>query len=198
MNDDWSTSSSVYELGQFLVQRGAFNHNVWRLFHCRCLRRGWHLISDERVKRAIELAESYARNEASVEELDAQNKLAESISAQLWNVVLSMRLSQDDSEYNWPVSDDRVDDAWVQYSIAEGAKVVTRKQIDAFDTPEAACATLAWATARHDVLAKGGKLEPEVVLAQWKANRDAEERQQVELLRSMFPITSSSDSRGKD
>jgi hypothetical protein len=51
-----------------------------RKFSCACCRRVWHLIDDERVWRAIEVAERYAEADATLEELDnAQADVSDSI-----------------------------------------------------------------------------------------------------------------------
>jgi hypothetical protein len=47
-------------LGESLVRR----------FSCACVRRNWHLIDDDRVWRAIEVAERYAQADATLDELD--------------------------------------------------------------------------------------------------------------------------------
>ncbi|MEX2113533.1 MAG: hypothetical protein WD845_10125 [Pirellulales bacterium] len=195
MSDDWKTLSNVYDLGQLLVQQGKFDQETWRMFHCKCLRNVWHLIRDETVKRAIEAAEGYCQGEVSVEELDRQHEAVGTISRKAWEVLLSLRTSQKSNEYVWPISRQDVDDVWIGYSSAIGASVVTQREIDALATPEAACSIYAWATARRDIIAKGGNLNRDSVEAQWKANRDAEEQKQADLLRSMFPRPSTTDNR---
>ena len=47
-----------------------------RLWGCWCVRQVWHLLTDERSRRAIEIAERFARGEASPEELDAASAAA--------------------------------------------------------------------------------------------------------------------------
>ena len=51
-----------------------------RKFSCACCRRVWHLIDDERVWRAIEVAERYAEADETLEELDnAQAEVSDAI-----------------------------------------------------------------------------------------------------------------------
>lgn len=51
-----------------------------RRFSCACCRRVWHLIDDERVWRAIEVAERYAEADEALEELDnAQAEVSDAI-----------------------------------------------------------------------------------------------------------------------
>jgi hypothetical protein len=57
-------------LGESLVRR----------FSCACCRRVWHLIDDERVWQAIEVAERYAEADATLEELEsAEGEVADAI-----------------------------------------------------------------------------------------------------------------------
>jgi hypothetical protein len=62
-NDDnplvWIDAACA-DLGESLVRR----------FSCACCRRNWHLIDDDRVWQAIEVAERYAQADATLDELD--------------------------------------------------------------------------------------------------------------------------------
>ncbi len=48
-----------------------WNDKTLRLFACWCVRQVWHLLNDERSKKAIEVAEEFADGKATQEELDA-------------------------------------------------------------------------------------------------------------------------------
>lgn len=56
------------------------SESLVRSFSCACCRRVWHLIEDDRVWRAIEVAERYAVADATLEELDnAQADVSDAI-----------------------------------------------------------------------------------------------------------------------
>ena len=56
---------------RFVRRVDAWNENTLRLFACWCVRQVWHLLTDERSRRAVEVAELFANGKATQEELDA-------------------------------------------------------------------------------------------------------------------------------
>jgi hypothetical protein len=66
---EWLNSANPEPMLDFL--RGKGSQRKARLFTCACCRRIWHLLTDERSRRAVELSEQYADGEVSVPELTA-------------------------------------------------------------------------------------------------------------------------------
>jgi hypothetical protein len=57
---DWSTSTDVASMLQFLRSRGRASDRKLRLFSVACCRQIWSLLTDTRSRRAVEIAEAYA------------------------------------------------------------------------------------------------------------------------------------------
>ena len=56
--------------------KGVLDDKTLRLFACKCVREVWHLLTDERSRKAVEVAERYAVGDATDEELDAARDAA--------------------------------------------------------------------------------------------------------------------------
>ena len=57
-------------------QVDSYNEKTLRLFACWSVRQIWHLLTDERSRRAVEVAEKFANGEATAEELAAARDAA--------------------------------------------------------------------------------------------------------------------------
>jgi hypothetical protein len=65
--NEWLTSLDPMAMLDFLRKRVTYRQ--LRLFACACLRRVWHLLSDERSRMAVETAERYADGLANHKDL---------------------------------------------------------------------------------------------------------------------------------
>ena len=62
----WQTAKRSWLF--WIAQRALSKRNL-RLFKCYCARQHWHLLTDERSKRSVEVAEAYCRGESSLMEM---------------------------------------------------------------------------------------------------------------------------------
>jgi len=71
MEDVWDKLKRVDWLVWVATKEGVLTDKELRLFACFCARQNWHLLTDERSRNAIEVAERFANGKATKEELKA-------------------------------------------------------------------------------------------------------------------------------
>jgi hypothetical protein len=70
---EWLTCADPTPMLEYLNANGLVSDRKQRLFDCACVRRLWHLLTDQNGRKAVEVAEKFADGEASLQELqDAQ------------------------------------------------------------------------------------------------------------------------------
>jgi hypothetical protein len=66
---DWDRSTEPQKMLKAVRAGGRASKRKLRLFACACCRRIWHLLPDERSRRAVEVAERYADGRVKLQEL---------------------------------------------------------------------------------------------------------------------------------
>jgi len=64
----WDTCTQPDKMLAFLRDSGLASERRCRLFACACVRRVWHLLKDERSRKAVEVAEQYADGDFGAEQ----------------------------------------------------------------------------------------------------------------------------------
>jgi hypothetical protein len=75
MAEVWDTAKAEWLLW-IATREGVLDDRTLRLFACWCVRQVWHLLTDERSKNAVEVAERYADGKATEAELAAARTAA--------------------------------------------------------------------------------------------------------------------------
>ena len=70
MQEVWDTVKPEW-LVWVATREGVLSDSELRLFACWCVRQAWHLLTDQRSRNAVEVAERFATGESTNEELDA-------------------------------------------------------------------------------------------------------------------------------
>ena len=68
---------ALWALRAVSPKQGVERDRFARLYACWCVRQVWHTLTDERSRRAVEVAERYAVGEATADELDAARSAAD-------------------------------------------------------------------------------------------------------------------------
>ena len=66
---EWLACTNPQKMLDYLDERSVLSDRKQRLFDSACVRRIWHLLTDARGKRAVELAEQNADGSATLDEV---------------------------------------------------------------------------------------------------------------------------------
>ena len=83
MNEAWAKAKPDW-LIWIATRHGVMTDKDARLFACWCVRQIWHLLTDERSKNAVRVAERFARGKATQEELAAAEAAGAAARAAAW------------------------------------------------------------------------------------------------------------------
>jgi hypothetical protein len=75
MQQVWDTAKPEW-LIWVATREGVLNDRELRLFACFCARQNWHLLTDERSRNAVKVAEKFANGEDTKDDLDAARDAA--------------------------------------------------------------------------------------------------------------------------
>jgi hypothetical protein len=92
---DWQTCANPYPLLHFLRDKGS--NRKWRLFAVACCRRIERLMTDERSRRAVEVAAEYADDVSKQEELEAARSAAQGAEDEAKRVLYEAKTPHDKS-----------------------------------------------------------------------------------------------------
>jgi hypothetical protein len=158
-----------------LTRRLNWDERIARMFACWCVRQVWHLLDDDRSRKAVETAERFANGEATLDELDAAREAA-------WKA--AREAAREAARYTAPKAarDAAREDAWeaaqeaareaawaaARYTAPKAARDAARE--DAWEAAQEAAREAAWAAAWD---ASGAAVWDASGAAAWEVARDA-------------------------
>jgi hypothetical protein len=151
MSELWKRADITPEWRVWIATRpGVLDDRTLLLFACWCVRQVWHLLTDDRSRNAVEVAERFAVGKATVDELSAAFAAAWAARAAAWAASAA-------AWADWAASDD----AWATGDAARAARA-------------AAWAVSAAASAASDAARAASDAARAAAWADWAAAWDAQ------------------------
>ena len=90
--DSNGLSDTLWALCAVPAEQAAERDRQARLFACACVRQVWHLLTDERSRTAVEVAERYAEGAATLDELKTAYDSADSAAGTAATILMALGL----------------------------------------------------------------------------------------------------------